>query len=355
MKRPYKHIKLKQNTPAWEEWRYNGIGGSEVASALATDSKDLAELVYQTPIQLHLLKVGEPVTKFSGNVSSEEGKYQEKSIIDRFSYYDLESPDQMSIYRNMAKNFKVNGVYSPKDVIQNPKYPWLFLSEDAFMTESVKSRKPKALIEAKLTTSMEAARYQNRLNPAHYLQLMTGLLISGFPVGYLCSLVDGKWFEVTKVEADKEIFQWIENTTAMFWLNIAKARKIKIEYGIPTYFNVNPDMLTERQQEGAALLSELEPKLIGSDKEIKFIREMIVPPVEKIERPGTQEEWEYCQQYNQACDGITESESKKNEAYGRLLLSLNGSNYIKFDDGKGGYYSFTSDKNGKKSLRVSLK
>jgi hypothetical protein len=355
MKRPYKHIKLKQNTPEWEQWRYNGIGGSEVASALATDSRELADLVYLTPIQLHLLKIGEPVTKFSGNESSEEGHYQEQAIIDRFSYYDLENPEQMNIYRNMKAGHKVNGIYRPKDVLQNDKYPWLFLSEDAFMTESVKSKKPKALIETKLTTSMEANRYTDKVNPSHFLQLQTGLLITGFEVGYLITLTDGKWFSVTTVRADKEIHQWIAEVTASFWLNVAKARKIKIEHNLPSYFNVIPDTLTEHQREGALMLAELEPKLTGSDKEVTFLRDMVIPSIDKIEREGTQEEFELCVQYKSACDSIDTGQNKKNEAYGRLLLSLSGATHVKFDDGKRGYYSFQSDKHGKKSMRVSLK
>lgn len=119
MKKVYKHVKLKQKSPEWVAWRQeSGLGGSEVSSALATDSKELADLVYMTPIQLHLLKIGEPVTKFSGNVSSCEGQYQEAHIIERFKYFDLEVPDQMSIYSNMAADRKVNGVYQPGDTLQ---------------------------------------------------------------------------------------------------------------------------------------------------------------------------------------------------------------------------------------------
>jgi hypothetical protein len=353
MKKPYKEIRLKQGTQAWLDWRQEtGIGGSEVSSALATDSAELADLAYQTPIQLHLLKVGEPVTRFSGNVSSEEGKLQEPHIINRFRYYDLETPDQMSIYANMASGNKINGVYQPGNVLQNPKYPWLYYSLDAYVTESLNSRKAKGLIEAKLTTSMEANRYVNKVNPSHFLQLQTGLMITGFPIGYLISLVDGKWFNVLPVEPDKEIHQWIETVTAKFWTAVIKARMIKLEYGITSYINVNTDTLTEKQKEGVDILSQLEPSLIGSDHEIDFLKSMIIPRAEEIEREGTQSEFNSAIGYLQANVAVVEAEKKKKIHYGEMISTLDGFNKINFPSG---FYSYKADKNGKASLKVSDK
>jgi hypothetical protein len=356
MKKPYKHIRLKQKTQEWIDWRQeNGLGGSEVTSALATDSKELSELVYMTPIQLHLLKLGEPVQKFMGNESSCEGQFQEPHIIERFKYYDLESPNQMSIYSNMEAGNKINGVYQPGDILQNPKYPWLFYSLDAFMTDSITSKKPKALIEAKLTTSMESNRYENSVNPAHWLQLQTGLMITGFPIGYLITMVDGKWFKVLPVEPDKQIHEWIEHITVKFWTNVVKAKIIKVEYELSAYYNVNPDTLTERQREGVQLLSDLEPSLIGSEHEIDFIKSMIIPQAEEFPREGTQEELDAVRSYLLAGEQVNEFDRKKKIHYAQMISTLNGSNVINFNDGKDGYYSFKANKNGKPALYVSPK
>jgi hypothetical protein len=356
MKRQFKYIRLKQGSKEWEQWRHeNGFGGSDIASVLSTNSKELAELVYTPPIKLFLERIGEPVQKFTGNVASESGKFFEPIILEYYKHYDFESPDQMAMFRNIQAKRPVNGLWRPNGIIQNPKWPWLYYSPDGFGTESLKSKKPCVVLESKQTTSFETKRYKNGLNPAHYLQCMAGLMITGFDKGYVLSLVDGQWFEPTIILPDKEIFQWIEQISAEFWTRVVKARMIKIEYGLGAYFNVNPDTLTEKQREGVERISELEPSLIGSNNEIKTICEMVIPAPEKTEREGTQDEWVLCQKYNQACAKISDAEAEKNEAYGSLLLSLSGANYVKFDDGKAGYYSYMSDKNGKRSIRVSLK
>jgi hypothetical protein len=354
MKKPYRHIKLKQKSKEWLEWRHeNGIGGSEVASALATDSKELSELVYQTPIQLHLLKLGEPVTRFSGNVASEEGAHQEAAILNRLRYYDLENPDQMLIYENMRSCKKINGIYQPGGTLQNPSIPHLFYSMDAFMTESLKSRKPKALLEAKLTTSMETSRYENKVSPMHWIQVMTGLMITKLPVGYLISLIDGKWFSVLKIEPDREVFEWIETISASFWRKVLRARIIKLEYGIPAYYNVPVYMFDERQREGVAKLNELEPSLIGSENEIAFLKQMITPRVEEVRRLGSQEEFEEAVGYLKACQKIAEAEAEKNKHYGKMISWLNGYNVVDFPDA--GYYSYKATKKGVNTLNVKIK
>lgn len=358
----YKDIRLKQGTEEWRQWRYDtGIGGSEIASVLATDSFDLSQLVYTPPLKLFLQKIGEPVQGFTGNISSEEGKFQEKQITHRFKFYDLERPDNMLMHKNMKDGLVLNKVIHPGNVWHNPNFEWLFYSPDAVwvLPDELNPRKyhRHAILESKLTNSMETARYKNRVNPSHYLQVMTGLMITGLPIGYVLLLIDGQFFEPVPVYPDKEVFQWIEQISAQFWTRVVKARKIKIEYQIPYYFGVNPDHLTQQQRDGAELLSQLEPELIGSEHEMAFIREMIIPKPEECPREGTDDEFALCQNYLEANENITKAEAKKREVYERLLMSLNGSNMINFPGApvKGCYYSYMPDKNGKASIRVSQK
>lgn len=362
MSKIYKDIRLRQGSDAWKQWRYEtGIGGSEIASVLATDSFELSQLVYQPPLKLFLAKIGEPVMGFLGNVASYEGKLQERAIVERFKFYDLERPDNLLMHKNMEQKIVLNRVHRPNCVWHNPKWEWLFYSPDAawVLPDEVNPRKfhRHAILESKLTNSMETARYANRVNPSHILQVMTGLKITGLPIGYVLLLIDGQFFEPVPVYPDKEVFQWIEDISAQFWINVVKARKIKAEYGIPYYFGVNPDTLTERQREGAELLSQLEPELVGSEHEMKFIREMIIPKPEECPRNGTDAEFELCQKYLEANENITQANAQKTKVYEQLLMSLNGSNMINFPEApvKGCYYSYMPDKNGKPSIRVSQK
>lgn len=362
MSKIYRDIRLRQGSAEWKEWRYNtGIGGSEIASVLATDSFELSQLCYTPPIKLFLSKISEPVQQFTGNISSEEGKFQEWSIVERFKYYDLERPDNMLMHENRKARNVINRVHRPNCVWHNPTWEWLFYSPDAawvMPNEDNPNRWHRhAVLESKLTNSMETARYLNRVNPSHVMQVLLGLMITGLPIGYILLLIDGQFFEPVPIYPDKEMFEWIQDISGQFWLRVAKARKIKAEYGIPYYFGVNPDTLTERQREGAELLSQLEPDLVGSDHECKFIREMIIPRPEETPRDGTDEEYALCQNYLEANEKIDKAEAEKKKVYNELVLSLNGCNKINFPNApvKGAFYSYMPDKNGRASIRVSQK
>lgn len=364
MKKPpakiYKDVKLRQGTEEWKQWRYDtGIGGSEIASVLATSSFELSQLVYTAPIKLFLQKIGDPVQAFTGNVSSHEGKFQEKAIVKRFVYYDMDRPDNMLMHHNMQNNIVMNRVFSPNCVFYNPDLPHGFYSPDSLWMKEIEPRKfaRAGLLEAKLTNSMECARYKNKINPSHVFQVLWGLRITGLPVGYVLTLVDGQFFEPVPIYPNVEIFQWMEDVSADFWRKVLRARMIKIEHNLPYYFNVNPDSLTEQQKDGVEKISALEPALIGSEHEMKFIREMIIPKAEEVAREGTDEEWMLCEKYLQANENIKHADAEKVKIYEQLLMSLKGANMVNFSNApvKGCYFSFMPDKNGRPSLKVSQK
>lgn len=348
-KKPYRDLRLRQGSLEWLGFRGTGIGGSEIASVMATDSKELAELVWTPPLKLHLEKLGEPIQLFTGNLATYEGHYQETAILHRFKYYDLERPDALLMHANMKEGLKINQVRKHRGVFQNPRWEFLFYSPDSVM---LKDGKRCAVLESKLTTSMEAKRYSDRVNPAHYLQVMLGLMITELPIGYLISLVDGQWFEVTPIHPDKDVFEWIERTAAKFWINVLRAREIKVQYNIDAYFGVNPDLFTPEQREGVERLMELEPHLTGSEREVELIKSMIVPQTAEVPREGTQEEFEAAMNYLKATESIKELSALKSTYYNEMLRSLNGYNVINFPSG---FYSYKADKNGKPAVYVSPK
>lgn len=356
----YKDIRLKQGSEEWKKWRYDtGIGGSEIASVLATSSFELSQLVYTPPLKMFLQKIGEPVQAFTGNVASHEGKFQERAIVHRFKFYDMDRPDNMLMHHNIQNKIAINKVYSPNCVFYNETIPFAFYSPDSLWMKEYEPKKylRQALLEAKLTNSMECARYKNKVNPSHIFQVLWGLRITGLPIGYVLTLVDGQFFEPVPVYPDAEIFQWMEDVAADFWRRVIRARMIKIEHNLPYYFGVNPESLTEQQKDGAAKISELEPGLVGSEHEMKFVREMIIPKAEEVSREGTDEEWALCEEYLQANENIKVADANKTKVYERLLLSLHGCNKINFSNAPtpGCFFSYFPDKNGKASLRVSQK
>lgn len=348
--KPYKDLKLSQGTDKWKKWRQeSGVGGSEIASVLAMDSSELASLVYTPPLKLHLLKIGEPVQAFTGNVQSMEGQYQESMILDRFKYWDFERPEALQMCKNRAEGKILNKIFKVNTVFWREDYPQLFYSPDGLY---MKEKQRVGLLESKLTTSMEANRYKNKVNPSFYMQVQLGLMITELPVGFALLLIDGQWFEVVAIYPDPEIHEWIKDCSYRFWRNVLEARKIKLEYGIPSYFGIDPETLTHRQQEGVQLLYDLEPQLVGSEAEVKFVKEMIIPQPERIERQGTIDEKLLAIEYKRIGERAKDLAAEKNKVVAELLRNLNGCNVVNFDTG---YYSYLPDKNGKCSIYVSPK
>lgn len=348
-----KHIKqvyIKPHSPEWHKFREDGYGGSEIASVVSTASKTMADLVYTPALKMHLLKIGEPIQEFTGNITTESGHFFEPIILNWLKFFDLEQPDQMAMFQNIKANNRINKVISPKVYIKNEKYPWLFVSPDAWAWKYKKG--PKRYVETKHTSSMETKRHPNKISPAFYAQVQMGLMLTELEVADLCLLIDGRWFEVVSIEPSKEWFDLIEETSHQAWRNVIQARIIKLEYGIPSYFGMNPDMFTQKQLDGIALLSELEPPLSGTDSEFEFIKEMVVPEVEEIITEGTEETFKTCLKYLNLDEKIKSAEQDKKKLYSELLLALGtGHNVCRYQDQK--LFTYKMDKRGIAKLLIN--
>lgn len=357
-----KRHRIKLHSKAWHEFRKNGIGASESASVMAMESKALSDLVYTPPIKLHLLKIGEPVQEFTGNQASEAGRFQEKNIVQLLRHHDFENPDGTETYRRAnRKEPPLRKVIQPGCYFTNDKYPQLFVSPDGMVYPDynsptfTKGSKPLAGAEAKLTNSFEANKYKNRVSPSFVIQCYQNMMVTEIDTWHLAILIDGIFFEVITLKADQEIYDQINLTTAKFWSNVIKAREIKDGAKLINYYNVNPTALTEMQLDVVETLSALEPDLMGSDRELEFIKEMMIPTPEETTMIGTEEQRGLCLKYLQCGEDIKAIESRKTLHTAELIKSLQGTHVAKFDDGKEGYFSYKPNKNGKASIYVSPK
>lgn len=347
-----KHVKIKPHTPEWHSYRYDkGIGGSEISSVMATESQLLSDLVYTPPIKWYLEKIGEPIQEFTGNIASESGHFFEGIIINWIKFWDMDNPNQLEMFHRIKTNTRVNKARSPKSFVENDKYPWLFYSPDAYFWKN--STGKKRLGETKNTTSMEARRYPNKVSPSFYLQVQQGLMITELEVADLCILVDGRWLDVVSIEPNKEHHQLIAEVSYNMWQCVLKAREIKEKYHLPSYFGVNPEVLTERQQEGVMLLSQLEPELTGSDRELDFIKSMIIPVDQESPMKGSDDQLELCQRYLDLNEEVKKIDKQKKVLQEQLILSLGGQfNIANFDDEGKKYFSYKKDVKGVSRLFI---
>lgn len=352
-----KQIRIRPHSEAWHQFRYeSGFGGSEISSVVATRSKTIADLCYTTPLKLFLLKVGEQILDFQGNIASMSGLYMEKIIMEFYKHYDLDNSGdltaaQMEMFRNIEQKKRINKVIQPKTYYVNSKWPWLFCSPDA------KARKNFSgtwrLLEAKNSTSMTAKKYTNGIDPQYYLQCQHNLLVTEMEVADLCLLLDGRYFSCVTIEPNKEIHDMIIESSHDMWQRILAARKIKEEYNMPVFFGLNPEVLTEKEKEAAQMLAELEPEIVGTDKEVEFIKSMIIPSETDNPMEGNSRQEELCQQYLAIKNQKDDLEIKTKEVYIELIRALEGHNRADF--ASGGFYTYKADKNNRRSIYVSPK
>jgi len=348
-----KQIRIPQHTPQWHQWRFeHGFGGSDIAAVVATKSKTIADLSYTSPVKQFLTFIGEPVDQFSGNIASESGHYFENIILEWLKYYDLEDHDQLAMFRRIkAKERRINKVIQPKVFMVNSKYPHLFYSPDAWVFPN--HGKDKWLGECKNTTSMEANRYLAKVSPAFYLQVQQGLMITELPYALLNILIDGRWLNVIRIEPHQPTWDLIIEASTEMWDKIQRARTIKKQYSLPSYFGVNHETLTEEQRKAVEMLTELEPDITGTESELAFIREMIKPSEVDNPMQGTETQRTLCEEYLGLGDeqDLLEIERKKRQVW--LIQSLQGSNKAEFEDGT--FFSYKSDTRGSRRLYVSPK
>lgn len=342
------------NRGRWLKFREGGIGGSEVCASISDILGDKGSK-NSDPIKIHLNKIQEPVTTFAGNRFSKYGVLREPGIADQYQYWDFGNPDCEIMLDNQIAGNKLNYVRTQDCYIINSKYPWLLASIDRRILRNRKSKRllarKRGILECKNTTSMEKNRYQYGISPDFYFQVYTYLMLTEWEYADVAIHFDGNNFEVITLEPRKDIFEFIEHHTANFWKNVLKCLKIKLEYNIDTYYGV-PDYYHEPEQmEGIAKLQALEPELLGTESEAKFLREIIKPTEEYTEMMGNDELWGLAvverpkiSEQKKAIDGELRLVNNK------IIRELSGTHVANYD---GGVVSYKPDSRGISKIHVS--
>jgi len=342
----------------WLKYREGGFGGSEVCAAISAVLGDQGSK-NSDPIKIHLNKIGEPVTTFSGNRFTKFGKQKEEAIAHNYQFHDHNDPDcEVMLDNEASRKKKFNYVRLQDCYITNDKYPWLFASIDRRILRNKTSanplaRKGRGLLECKNTTSMEKNRYTYGINPDFYYQVYQYLMLTEWDYADVAIEYDGNNFEVITLEPRKEIFEFIEHESVKVWQNILECRKIKIEYDLDTYYGVPDSFFTSKQWDGVEKLMALEPEMRGTESEKKFIREVIVPTEEYTEMEGTQKIWDLAVVERVAINkkkAILDDKLRK--VNNRIIRSLSGTHIANFE---GGVVSYKPNKVGVSSIHVSEK
>jgi hypothetical protein len=333
------------NRDKWVAWRERGFGGSETGGVTNWSRFDDA-------LKIHLNKIGEPVTTFTGNKETYFGQLAEPEIADLYQYWEhIENNPVLNMFKNKENKKKINHVRSVYAYVVNSKYPWLFASIDRRILRNRKTKKGRGILECKNTTSMEKNTYEHKINPGHVLQVYQYLMILEWEFADVAIKFDGNNFDVVEFLPNQEMFDFIQYHTAKAWQNVEKARQIKKDYDVPMYYGM-PDyyFTTSKQMDGIALLQELEPDITPIS--IKYLEDMIKPTPTYTEMVGTQEIYEVAVAYHAALKERSVAQGEIDKHKGKLLSLLKGAHVAKFDNG---HVSYKPDVDGINRLYVSPK
>lgn len=326
-----KHLILSSTKDmSYEDWlrfRKRGIGASEVGAIMGLSQ-------YTSNIQLFYEKIGEALDYKVENIAMFNGKELESYVANMWQYW---GGDEASMIANFRAKNKVQRMQRVNAYIQNPKYPWLFVSLDRKINKGG-ARGEEGALEIKTIAGYEADKWVGCIPPSHIIQVQTQCLVCEFPYGELAVLRDGRFFDVYPFEIMPNVCENIVEKTHEFWQRVDTARKV-LTQRFEAQQNFNMRAVEELTQE----LHTLEPEPDSSEGLETFLKEKyrIAKPGE---RQGTLIELEAAKEHKRAKQQIKELEVTVREKENYLKTQLKEMTTLSF--GNEGRVTWNADTNG---------
>lgn len=289
----------------WLQFRKRGIGASEVGAIMG-----LSE--YTSSIQLFYEKISPRIEYKTESIAMFQGKELESHVANLWQYW---GGTEASMIANFRARRKVQRMQRVNAYVQNPKYPWLFVSLDRKINKS--SRGSEGALEVKTIAGYEADKWDGGIPPSHIVQVQTQCQVCEFSYGDLAAMKDGRYLDVYEFDYMRELCENIVETTHAFWLKVEKARSVLTQrYEAEKSFNMR--QVEELTQE----LHSLEPEPDGSQAYTDFLKDQYKEASQAGERQGTLAELEAARAANVAKQEIKEIEERVrlNENYLRSQM-----------------------------------
>ena len=242
---------LNMSHQDWLNYRFNGIGGSEISAILGLNP-------YFSSHKLFYLKLGE-IDYDPENIHMFWGKQHEDKIAEIWEYHDPNNPAMEITMQNYNEGKIIRKCRRVNAYIINPEYPHLFASLDRVINKG--DNKKEGILECKTISAFAAKVWEIEIPPMHVAQLQFYLLQADLEYGELATLKDGKYFEVLPFERNEEFIRLIIESSKDFWDRVTRARILKQD-GKP-YEQLEPEI--DNQEAYKSFLSErykAEPKKI---------------------------------------------------------------------------------------------
>jgi putative phage-type endonuclease len=311
----------------WLRFRKRGIGASEVGTVMGLNP-------YKSSIELFYDKIGEELGYNVENMAMFLGKEQEPLLADMWQYWGG-SPE--SLIKNYREGKIVRKCARVNAYIQNPDYPWLFVSLDRRIVKA--STHTEGALELKTIAGYESDKWEAGIPPSHVVQVQTQCLVPCFDYGELATLKNGREFDVVPFKYNANICQGIVDRTQKFWQRVVRAREVATARYEATR-NFNQKLVDECNAE----LQSIEPEPDGSESFANFLKEKY-----RIARPGEQmgtlAELAIARKHMDLKNRITELQNDMRLQENTLKMSLrDGADRLEW--GKDGYITWKTDVNG---------
>lgn len=320
----------------WLQFRKRGIGASEVGAILG-----LSE--YTASIQLFYEKISDRPEYKVESMAMFQGKELESYVANLWQYW---GGNEASMIENFREGKKVQRMQRVNAYIQNPKYPWLFVSLDRKILKS--SRGAEGALEIKTIAGYEADKWEGGIPPAHIVQVQDQCLVCGFSYGDLAVMKDGRNLDVYNFDYMPDVCETIIERTWEFWQRVEKARKV-----LTQRFEANRNFNMRHVEELTQELHSLEPEPDGSQAFANFLKEQYREGGHAGEREGTILELEAAKEAKRAKAEIKIIEERARLQENYLKTQLKDMTTLNF--GKDGRVSWKSDSNGVRRFVNSVK
>lgn len=245
----------------WVKYRKNYIGGSDVSSILEDDNGQTLN-PYQSKLEVFHEKVG--VISKTGNETEAtySGHVLEEHIRNHYwVYHDMMKPEPDVLMENARLKAPVRYARQIKDkMMYDPRFPHLKINLDGFIQNTRFEKSPRGVLEIKSGLGRVWNEYIAGIPVFYILQVQTYLLVTGLKYAEVAVLLDGRYFKVFPIEANKAIQDKILNDTTEFWKLVQEGRHIWDD----------PE-LTEAEK--IQYLGDIEPPVNGTAAVDKYLKE----------------------------------------------------------------------------------
>lgn len=240
----------------WLAFRVRGIGASDIGTILGMNQ-------YKAPVQLFYEKLDMYPQKSAESLSAFMGHFMEDPIAELWEYWGGTVQSMIDNYRNGVKVRRCQRVNA---YVQNPKYPWLFVSLDRKINKH--NGRGEGSLELKNISGREADKWESGIPPSHLVQVLTQIMVCEFDFGELAAKKDSFYFDVWEFELNRTICDMILERTKAFWDKVVEGRRLVTQrYEAERSFNMR--LANELSHE----IEMLEPEPEGTEAYEKFLKE----------------------------------------------------------------------------------